>query len=143
MGNDGTHFDPQAKACAEALQDAQKRTRIARLLSLTASWIVLLMVLNLFEVHLLRNTTLIQGGTSDSEYLKEFSKHIAEKSFYQISSLGIQISCDDVGLLGPLVLFLFSAYLVMAFKARDCHVKCASKHVGESYLIETLLRTEH
>lgn len=160
MDKAGTKFDLQAKACAEALQNAQKRTRIALLLSLAASCIVLLMVLNLFESYQLRNTRLVQGSpssspsgspsgspsssSSDSEYLKEFSKHIAQNSFYQIPALGIQITCDDVGLLGPLVLFMFSAYLAMAFKARDTHVQCAAmEHLGENYLIATLLETEH
>jgi hypothetical protein len=121
----GSGPDPEVKACAEALQSAQKRTRIGFFFSLAASCIVFLMVLNLFEGrHFLKS--LSQSTANQPEYVKHYSKHIADNSFYQLPAFGIQITCDDIGILGPLTLLIFSFYSVLAFKACYCHVKCAT-----------------
>jgi hypothetical protein len=138
----GSGPDPEVKACAEALQSAQKRTRIGFFFSLAASCIVFLMVLNLFEGrHFLKS--LSQSTANEPEYVKDYSKHIADNSFYQLPALGIQITCDDIGILGPLTLLVFSFYSVLAFKACYCHVKCATKGPFEgSPLIGALLETE-
>jgi hypothetical protein len=134
--------DPEGKACAEALQSAQKRTRIGFFFSLAASCIVFLMVLNLFEGrHFLES--LSQSTANETEYVKDYTKHIADNSFYQLPALGIQITCDDIGVLGPLTLLVFSFYSVLAFKGCYCHVKCAAKGPFEgSPLIRALLETE-
>jgi hypothetical protein len=138
----GSGPDPEVKACAEALQSAQKRTRIGFFFSLAASCIVFLMVLNLFEGrHFLKS--LSQSTANEPEYVKDYSKHIADNSFYQLPALGIQITCDDIGILGPLTLLVFSFYSVLAFKACYCHVKCATEGPFEgSPLIGALLETE-
>jgi hypothetical protein len=138
----GSGPDPEVKACAEALQSAQKRTRIGFFFSLAASCIVFLMVLNLFEGrHFLKK--LSQSTANEPEYVKDYSRHIADNSFYQLPALGIQITCDDVGILGPLTLLVFSFYSVLAFKACYCHVKCATEGPFEgSPLIRALLDTE-
>lgn len=143
MCNDGTNFDLQAKACCEALQAAQKRARLAFFLSLAASCVVALMVFNLIESYRLRNTEFIKNDGGKTEYQKEISKHIADNSFYELPSLGIQITCDDVGIWGPLTLFLISFYAAMAFRACYIHVHCASdKRFAGMYLIQTLLDTQ-
>jgi hypothetical protein len=130
------------KACAEALQSAQKRTRFAFFLVLAASCIVLLMVLNLWQSRQLLND-LIKDTADKSEYMKAYSKHIADNSFYQLPALGIQITCDDVGILGPLALLVFSFFTVIAFKALNSQVKSAAKQPFEgSPLIRALLETE-
>src|SRR5437763_16684272 len=120
--NTNLGFDLEAKACAEALQFTQKRTRVALLLSISVSCIVLLMVFNLWESRQLRNLDLKTTPSDKLEYLKEYSRHMVDASYYQIPSLGIQITCDDVGLLGPLTLLVFSFYSMMAFKACELHV---------------------
>jgi hypothetical protein len=85
-------FDPNAKPCAEALQSAQKRVRLAFFLNMAASCIILLIVINLWNSLLVHNKLLQDRKLSDKfEYLKEYSKQIADQSFYQIPSLGIQI----------------------------------------------------
>ncbi|MGC2695650.1 MAG: hypothetical protein WA738_07650 [Candidatus Angelobacter sp.] len=134
--------DLELKACAEALQSAQKRTRIGFFFSLAASCIVVLMVLNLSESRkFLEN--LSKNNTDQSDYAKDYIKHIADNSFYQLPALGIQITCDDVGILGPLALLIFSFYSGLAFKACYCHVKCATRGpFQESSLIQALLETE-
>lgn len=138
----GSDFNLEVKACAEALQSAQKRARIAFFLSLSASCIVLLMILNLLEARQLRNTELIKNDAPNrSEYLKEFSKHLADDSFYQLPALGIQITCDDVGFLGPLALFVFSFYSLTAFKACNGQALCA-KRFANCELVSTLLKSE-
>ena len=138
----GSGFDAEVKACAAALQSAQKRTRVAFFLSMAASCIVVLMVLNLWESRRFLNT-LSKNYAESSEYLKEYSKHIADNSFYQLPALGIQITCDDVGILGPLALLVFSFYSLIAFKASYCQVKCATKGPFEgSPLIRALLEAE-
>jgi hypothetical protein len=140
--NVGSGPDPEVKACAEALQSAQKRTRIGFFFSLAASCIVFLMVLNLYEGRPFLKA-LSQGNTNQSEYVKDYTKHIVDNSFYQLPALGIQITCDDIGVLGPLTLLVFSFYSVLAFKACYCHVKCAAKGPFEgSPLISALLETE-
>jgi hypothetical protein len=140
--NVGSGPDSEVKACAEALQSAQKRTRIGFFFSLAASCIVFLMVLNLFEGrHFLES--LSQSTANETEYVKDYTKHIADNSFYQLPALGIQITCDDIGVLGPLTLLVFSFYSVLAFKGCYCHVKCATKGPFEgSPLIRALLETE-
>jgi|GEM_PF-3791405 len=140
--NVGSGPDPEVEACAEALQSAQKRTRIGFFFSLAASCIVFLMVLNLFEGrHFLES--LPQSTANETEYVKDYTKHIADNSFYQLPALGIQITCDDIGVLGPLTLLVFSFYSVLAFKACYCHVKCAAEDQFKgSRLISTLLETE-
>lgn len=138
----GSGFDLEVKACAEALQSAQKRTRIAFFLSLAACCIVVLMVLNLWESRQFLDAA-VKNDAERSEYWKEYSKHVADNSFYQLPALGIQITCDDVGILGPLALLVFSLYSVIAFKAYYCQVKCAAKEPFEgSPLIRALLETE-
>lgn len=143
--NDSTNSQPaftlEMKTCAETLQSAQKRMRIAFFLSLSASCIVSLMVFNLWESRRLRSTELIKSSTSDPEYLKEYSKHIADDSFYQLPALGIQIACDDVGFLGPLALLVFSFNSLMAFKACNCQVECAGRF-AEAEVVNTLLKSE-
>lgn len=134
-------FNLEIKACAEALQSTQKRARIALFLSLAASCIVLLMVSNLWESRQFRDTNLIKAAADTPDYLKEFSKHIADDSFYQIPVLGIQITCEDVGLLGPLALLVFSLYSLMAFRACDGQIRCAGKLTDIS-LINNLLENE-
>jgi hypothetical protein len=138
--NIGSGSDLELKACAEALQSAQKRTRVGFFFSLAASCIVVLMVLNLSESRKFLETGLY---TDQSDYAKEYSKHIADNSFYQLPALGIQITCDDVGILGPLALLIFSFYSGLAFKACYCHVKCATRGPFQgSPLIQALLETE-
>ena len=138
-----TVSDLEKKACAEALQATQKRTRTAFFLSIGASCIVLLMVFNLWESHQLRQTNLIRSTGDQSDYVKQITSHIADSSYYQIPTLGIQVACDDVGLFGPLALFVFSLYSAMAFKALRTHVQCASREpFSDSPLITTLLETE-
>ncbi|HWY21395.1 MAG TPA: hypothetical protein VNX26_09255 [Candidatus Acidoferrum sp.] len=140
--NVGSGPDPEVKACGEALQSAQKRTRIGFFFSLAASCIVFLMVLNLFEGrHFLES--LSQDTANETEYVKDYTKHIVDNSFYQLPALGIQITCDDIGVLGPLTLLVFSFYSVLAFKGCYCHVKCATEGPFEgSPLIRALLETE-
>jgi hypothetical protein len=136
-------FPLETKACAEALQAVQKRTRIAFFLSLTISCIVVLMVLNLWESRQFRNTNLTPDTQQKLEYLKGYAQHVADNSFYQIAALGIQITCEDVGILGPLALFVFSLYSAITFKACYRHVKCAANELYEdSLLIRALLETE-
>lgn len=138
-------FDLKEKTCAEALQAAQKRVRIAFFLALAASCIVLLMVANLWQSLQVRRTALIGHPSPEqqTEYLKEFSKHIADDSFYEIPALGIQITCEDVGILGPLGLLIFSFYCVVAFKGCYCQVSCAVKEEFEkSPIIMALLESE-
>jgi len=141
--NVGSGPDSEVKACAEALQSAQKRTRIGFFFSLAASCIVFLMVLNLFEGrHFLES--LSQSTANETEYVKDYTKHIADNSF--LSATGAWHSdhmCDDIGVLGPLTLLVFSFYPVLAFKGCYCHVKCATKGPFEgSPLIRALLETE-
>lgn len=137
-----TVSDLEKKACAEALQAAQKRARTAFFLSIGASCIILLMVFNLWESHQLRKTNLMSAG-NQSEYVKQIISHVADSDYYQIPTLGIQVACDDVGLFGPVALFVFSLYSVMAFKALQTHVQCAAKEpFADSPLITTLLETE-
>jgi len=140
--NSSADFDLETKACAEALQSVQKRTRIAFFLSLAASCIVILMVLNLWEARQFRSIELTFNTPEKTAYVKEYSQHVADNSFYQITALGIQITCEDVGILGPLALLVFSLYSAMAFKAYYRHVKCAAKQFDGSPLIRVLLETE-
>jgi hypothetical protein len=78
-----------------------------------------------------------------TEYLKQYSQHIADNAFYRITALGIQITCEDVGILGPLALFVFSLYSAITFGACYRHVKCAANELFEnSLLIRILLETE-
>ncbi|HEY6348562.1 MAG TPA: hypothetical protein VI636_04050 [Candidatus Angelobacter sp.] len=133
-------FDLEIKGWTEAFQSTQKRTRTALLLSTFASCVVFLMVFNLFESRELRNIESIRGSATSSEYIKAFSTHIADESYYQIPALGIQITCDDVGLFGPLALLVFSLYSVMAFKAFDCQTQCGTCF-PKSGLIRALLET--
>jgi hypothetical protein len=136
-------FPLETKACAEALQAVQKRTRIAFFLSLAISCIVVLMVLNLWESRQFRNTKLTLDTPEKMEYVKEYGQHVADNSFYRISALGIQITCEDVGILGPLALFVFSLYSAITFEACYRHVKCAANELFEnSLLIRVLLETE-
>lgn len=136
-------FPLETKACAEALQAVQKRTRIAFFLSLTISCIVVLMVLNLWESRQFRNTNLTPDTQQKLEYLKGYAQHVADNSFYRISALGIQITCEDVGILGPLALLIFSLYSAIAFEACYRHVKCAANELFEnSLLIRILLEAE-
>lgn len=129
-----------AKACADALQSAQNRVRLAFFLNMGACCIVLLIVINLWNSLLVHNE-LAKGDAGKSEYLAEYSKKIADQSFYQIPSLGIQISCDDIGLLGPLTLLVFSLYSFAALRVSRCHVKSAASHRGDA-LIDALLEIE-
>jgi hypothetical protein len=100
------------------------------------------MVLNLSEGRQFLKT-LPQSNANQSEYVKDYTKHIADNSFYQLPLLGIQITCDDVGVLGPLTLLVFSFYSALAFKACYCHVECATNGPFEgSPLIRALLETE-
>ena len=147
--NIGSGPDSEVKACAEALQSAQKRTRIGFFFSLAASCIVLLIVLNLYEGRQFlklserREFNPSSQSNTNQEYVKDYAKHIADNSFYQLPALGIQITCDDIGALGPLTLLIFSFYSVLAFKACYCHVKCAAEGRFEgSPLISALLETE-
>jgi hypothetical protein len=148
--NIGPGPDSEVKACAEALQSAQKRTRIGFFFSLAASCIVFLMVLNLNEgrqfVKLSEGPLYLKPSPlsdTNQEYVRDYTRHIADNSFYQLPALGIQITCDDIGFLGPLTLLVFSFYSVLAFKACYCHVKCAAKGPFEgSPLIGALLETE-
>jgi hypothetical protein len=147
--NIGSAPDSEVKACAEALQSAQKRTRIGFFFSLAASCIVLLMVLNLHQGRQFlklsegRQFNPSSQSNTNQEYVKGYTKHIADNSFYQLPALGIQITCDDIGVLGPLTLLVFSFYSVLAFKACYCHVKCAANGPFEgSPLISALLETE-
>jgi hypothetical protein len=136
-------FPLETKACAEALQSVQKRTRLAYFLSLAISCIVVLIVLNLWESRQFRKTKLTPDTPEKMEYLKEYSQHVADNSFYRITALGIQITCEDVGILGPLALFVFSLYSAIAFEACYRHVKCAANELFEnSLLIRILLETE-
>src|SRR5216684_7168039 len=136
-------FPLETNACAEALQAVQKRTRIAFFLSLTISCIVVLMVLSLWESRQFRNTNLTPDTQQKLEYLKGYAQHVADNSFYRIAALGIQITCEDVGILGPLALFIFSLYSAITFKACYRHVKCAANELYEdSLLIRVLLETE-
>lgn len=136
-------FDPNAKPCAEALQSAQKRVRMAFFLNMAASCIVLLIAINLWNSLLVHNKLLDSPLSDKFEYLKEYSKQVADQSFYQIPSLGIQISCDDIGLLGPLTLLAFSLYSLMTLRASHCHIRCAaSDRFSENPLIHALLETE-
>ena len=133
---------PEVKACAEALQSAQKRMRLAFFLALAASSIVLLMVLNLWQSRLVLSE-LMEANADKSEYMKAYIKHVADNSFYQLPALGIQITCDDVGILGPLALLAFSFFSAIAFKALYCQVKSATKGpFEESPLIRALLEIE-
>jgi hypothetical protein len=135
--------DLQTKGCAEALQSAQKRVRLAFLLTMGASCIVLLMVINLWNSLLVHNKVIKGDTLGKSEYLAEYSKQLAGQSFYQIPSLGIQISCDDVGLLGPLTMLVFSLYSFMTLKACHCHIRCAaSARFADNPLVNALLETE-
>lgn len=133
-------FDLEAKTWTEAFQATQKRIRTGVILSAFASCIVLLMVFNLFEARKLRNLESISTTAESSEYMKEVSRHVADESFYQLPTLGMQITCDNVGFFGPLALLIFSLYSVMAFKAFDCHVRCGS-NFPNSDLKKTLLET--
>lgn len=116
----------EKKACAEILQATQKRARTALFLSLAASCITILMVVNLFESHRLRDTKFIRGEDGKSDYQKSIISHIGDMSYYQLPALGIQISCEDVGLFGPLALLIFIALLSDGFfgvtvSRRMCH----------------------
>jgi hypothetical protein len=136
--------DLEKKACAEILQATQKRARTALFLSLAASCIIILMIFNLFESHQLRQTDFIRGEDAKSEYQKSITSHVADMSYYQLPALGIQISCEDVGLFGPLALLIFSLYSMMAFSALQCHVRCATKEpFASSRIVQTLLETEN
>jgi hypothetical protein len=143
MGDLSNSGPDHAKACAEALQAAQKRVRLAFFLTMGASCIVLLMVINLAN-SLLIHKELIPGNSPDgSGYLTEYSKQVADQAFYQIPWLGIQISCDDVGLLGPAVLLVFSLYSFMTLRINQCHLKyAASDSIAGNLVINALLETE-
>lgn len=143
MGNPSNSGSDQGKACAEALQAAQKRVRLAFFLTMGASCIVLLMVINLGNSLLMHKNFVPSNSPDGSAYLAEYSKQIADQAFYQIPSLGIQISCDDVGLLGPAVLLVFSLYSFMALRVSHCHLKyAASGSVAGNLVINALLETE-
>lgn len=133
-------FDLEVKTWTEAFQATQKRTRAGVLLSAFASCIVLLMVFNLCEARKLRNLGSISGKAESSEYMKEVSRHVADESFYQLPSLGMQITCDNVGLFGPLALLVFSLYSVIAFRAFDCQIKCGANFPNSDFK-KTLLET--
>lgn len=136
-----SNFD-EVKACAEILESAQKRTRLAFFLALAASGIVLLMVLNLWQSRQLLDD-LLKEDAHKSDYIKEYNKHIADNSFYQLPALGIQITCDDIGILGPLALLAFSFFSVIAFKGLHFQVRCATRWPFQgSPLIRALLETE-
>lgn len=132
------------KACEKALQTAQKRVRLAFFLTMGASCIVLLIVLNLRNSLLVHNALLHASVPDKFDYLKEYSKQVADQSFYQIPALGIQITCDDIGLLGPLTLLVFSLYSFITLKACRCHVRCAASHRGDNgnTVIDALLEVE-
>jgi hypothetical protein len=133
----------ETKACAEALQSVQRRTRIAFFLSLAISCIVVIMVLNLWESRQFRNTKLMLNTPEKMEYAKAYSQHVADNSFYRVTALGIQITCEDVGILGPLALLVFSLYSAIAFEACYRHVRRAANELFEnSLLIRILLETE-
>jgi hypothetical protein len=133
-----------AKVCGEALQAAQKRVRLAFFLTMGASCIVLLIVINLWNSLLVHNG-LVQGGdaSSKSAYVEEYAKKIADQSFYQIPSLGIEITCDDIGLLGPVTLLVFSLYSFMTLRASHCHLNSVTDHrIAADPLIDALVEIE-
>lgn len=138
--NSGSDLD--AKTCVEAFQAAQKRVRLAFFLTMGASCIVLLIVINLWNSLRIHNE-LITSDFGKSGYLEEYGKKIADQSFYQVPSLGIQISCDDIGLLGPVTLLVFSLYSFMTLRASHCHLKyTASKRIAANPLVDALLEIE-
>lgn len=143
MGDPSNSGSDQSKACAEALQAAQKRVRLAFFLLMAASSITLLIVINLLNTLLIQDKLINSNSPDGLGYLKEYSKQVAGQSFYQIPSLGVQITCDDVGLLGPLALLAFSFYCLITLRACLCHVKCAaSRNFAQNPLISALLETE-
>jgi len=100
------------------------------------------MVLNLWQSRQLLDD-LAKDNDHMSEYVKNLRKHMADNSFYQLPTLGIQITCEDVGILGPLALLAFSLFSVTAFKSLLCHVKCGTKGFEENSLIRALLEIEY
>jgi predicted nucleic acid-binding Zn ribbon protein len=132
-----------AKVCGEALQAAQKRVRLAFFLTMGASCIVLLIVINLWHSLLVHNELIQDAASSKSDYLEEYSKQVADQSFYLIPSLGIQITCDDIGLLGPVALLVFSLYSFMTLRASRCHLNFATDdRIAADPLIDALLEIE-
>ncbi|HET9281596.1 MAG TPA: hypothetical protein VFR24_06505 [Candidatus Angelobacter sp.] len=132
-----------AKVCGEALQAAQKRVRLAFFLTMGASCIVLLIVINLWHSLLVHNELIQDAASSKSDYLGEYSRQIADQSFYRIPSLGIQITCDDIGLLGPVALLVFSLYSFMTLRASRCHLNSATDdRTAADPLIDALLEIE-
>jgi hypothetical protein len=134
---------PDTKACMDALQAAQKRVRVAFFLAMGASCIVLLIVINLWNSLLVHDKLANRNSPDQSQYLAEYSKKIADQAFYEIQALGIQISCDDIGLLGPAVLLVFSLYSFMTLRASYCHLKHAvSDKAAGNLLLDAVLDIE-
>jgi hypothetical protein len=125
---------------------SQKRARSALLLSALVSCLVLITVLNLAlsrekGVPTL-NTTAAAKVQEEHEEHKEHIRHFVDRSYYQLPLLGIQISCDDAAIFGPLALLVFSFYSWIAFRALHHQCECVEGHTSEHDLTRKLLQPE-
>lgn len=121
-----TEREPQG--WIDVVLSTQKRARSAFFLSLIASSIVLITVFNLWFS--LESALPALNGTEDlgiQEAMKERIKHQVDRSYYELPLLGIEVTCDDAALFGPLVLLVFSFYSLIAFRTWHRQVMCLNR----------------